>query len=75
MFHAISLLCPADVRGKSAGILSLDRSLVPSFPWRTEARLRGARSPLNVEISAKIPLQDFLVSANIPTGLGCAGLC
>ena len=24
--------------------------------------------------SAKIPLQDFLVSANIPTGLDCAGL-
>src|SRR5215831_16525482 len=25
-------------------------------------------------VSAKIPLQDFLVSANIPTGLSCAGL-
>jgi hypothetical protein len=37
--------------------------------------LRGARSPLNVENRAKIPLQDFLVSANIPTGLGCGGLC
>jgi len=24
--------------------------------------------------SAKVPLQDFLVSANIPTGLDCAGL-
>ena len=33
-----------------------------------------ARSPLNVEISAKIPVRDFLVSANIPTGLDCAGL-
>src|SRR5215831_8287490 len=35
----------------------------------------STRSPLNVEISAKIPLRDFLVSANIPTGLDCAGLC
>ena len=32
-----------------------------------------ARS-LNVEISAKIPVRDFLVSANVPTGLGCGGL-
>jgi hypothetical protein len=23
----------------------------------------------------KIPVRDFLVSANIPTGLDCAGLC
>jgi len=34
----------------------------------------SARSPRNIEIRAKIPLQDFLVSANIPTGLSCAGL-
>jgi hypothetical protein len=46
-----------------------------SFPWPAGARLRGPRSPLNVKISAKIPLQDFLVSANIPSGLGCGGLC
>src|SRR5262249_33220481 len=35
----------------------------------------STRSPLNVEISAKIPLRDFLVSADVPTGLDCAGLC
>jgi len=34
----------------------------------------STRSPGNVEISAKIPVRDFLVSANIPTGLGCGGL-
>jgi hypothetical protein len=34
----------------------------------------SARSPLNVEISAKIPPRDFFVSATIPTGLGCAVL-
>src|SRR5262249_29213309 len=25
--------------------------------------------------SAKVPLQDLLVSANVPTGLDCVGLC
>src|SRR5215813_14098454 len=44
---------------------------------RTPSGNAGAstRSPLNVEISAKIPLRDFLVSADVPTGLDCAGLC
>src|SRR5262252_9595252 len=44
---------------------------------RTPSGNAGAstRSPLNVEISAKIPLGDFLGSANVPTGLDCAGLC
>ena len=35
---------------------------------------RCVGSPLDIEISAKIPLRNFLVSANIPTGLDCAGL-
>src|SRR5215471_17823170 len=35
----------------------------------------STRSPRNIEISAKIPLQDFLVSANLPTGLDCGWLC
>jgi len=34
----------------------------------------STRSPRNIEISAKIPVRDFLVSANIPTGLSCAEL-
>jgi hypothetical protein len=34
----------------------------------------SVRLPTRIWVSAKIPLQDFLFSANIPTGLGCAGL-
>src|SRR5262249_60701027 len=32
------------------------------------------RLPLNVEISAKIPLRDLWCSAKVPTWLGCAVL-
>jgi hypothetical protein len=45
--------------------------LARAADWQIDA---STRSPRNVEISAKIPVQDFLVSANIPTGLDCAGL-
>jgi hypothetical protein len=34
----------------------------------------SARLPTRIWGSATIPLRDFLVSANIPTGLDCAGL-
>ena len=35
----------------------------------------SARLPTQIWDSAKIPVRDFWGSANIPTGLDCAGLC
>ena len=55
------------------------RTVAVEYRWaqgRTERydEIAAELVRLNVEISAKIPVRDFLVSANVPTGLGCGGL-
>jgi hypothetical protein len=65
----------ADVAWFAIGILR--HQLLPMVrvdalnPAKTSA---STRSHSISKISAQIPLKDFLVSANIPTGLGCGGL-
>ena len=63
---------------KPPGALLLKRQSLQNFattPYVPAKIGACTRSPRNIEISAKIPLQDFLVSANIPTGLDCGWLC
>ena len=51
-----------------------DVLLVRVDALRPATRVRPRARHSMSKISAKIPVRDFLVSANIPTGLDCAGL-